>query len=129
VPLSFKGIDMSQPLPNLRTLSRKLADSNLRIDQVLENLPGALDHLIQAADRREWSEVSRLSKILAKSCDEQGVPLENSAQEVAHSAAQQNEPQIKKSLLRLIGESGRLRRQGNLQSHPSASGQNTVQPE
>lgn len=120
---------MTQPLPNLRVLSRKLADANLRIDRVLENLPGALDHLIQAADRREWSEVSRLSQVLAKSCDEQGVPLEGPALEVANSAAQQNEPQIKRALLRLIGESGRLRRQGNLQSRPSAAGQNIVQPE
>ena len=120
---------MSQPLPNLSSMSRKVADANLRIDRVIENLPGALDHLIQAADRKEWSEVSRLSQVLAKSCHEQGVPLDAPAQEVASSAAEQNEPQIKRSLLRLIGESGRLRRQGNTQNHSTRSDQNIVQPE
>ena len=61
---------MPQSLPNLSSLSRKLADANLRIDCVIENLPGALDHLIQAADRKEWSEVSRLGQVLARSCQE-----------------------------------------------------------
>ena len=120
---------MSQPLPNLSSLSRKLADANLRIDRVLENLPGALDHLIQAADRREWSEVSLLSQVLAKSCQEQGVPLDATAQEVASAAQEQSEPQIKRSLLRLIGASGRLRRQGSKPSRPASSDQNIVQPE
>ncbi len=119
---------MSQPLPSLSSLSRKLADANLRIDRVIENLPGALDHLIQAADRKQWNEVSRLSQVLAKSCQEQGVPLDGLAQEVAGAAAEQSEPQIKRSLLRLIGASGRLRRQGNTSSQPASSEQNTVQP-
>src|SRR6185436_7826424 len=112
---------MPQSLPNLSSLSRKLADANLRIDQVIENLPGALDHLIQAADRREWKEVSRLGQVLAKSCQEQGVPLDAAAQEVASSAQEQSEPQIKRSLLRLIGDSGRLRRQGNSSNRPAGS--------
>jgi len=120
---------MTQPLPNLSSLSRKLADANVRIDRVVENLPGALDHLIQAADRKQWSEVSRLSQVLARSCQEQGVPLDTSAREVANSAAEQSEPEIKRSLLRLIGESGRLRRQGNTHNRPASSDQNIVQPE
>jgi hypothetical protein len=119
---------MTQPLPNLNSLSRKLADANLRIDRVLENLPGALDHLIQAADRKQWSEVSRLGQVLAKSSQEQGIPLA-AAEEVAASAEQQSEPQLKRSLLRLIGEGGRLRRQGNIQNRPLNSDQNKVQPE
>ena len=125
---------MSQPLPNLSSLSRQLASANLRIDRVLENLPGALDHLIQAADRKQWSEVSRLSQVLAKSCQEQGVPL-SAVQDVAASAEQQSEPQLKRSLLRLIGEGGRLRRQGNIQNRTAGSDQNAgsngnkVQPE
>jgi hypothetical protein len=120
---------MSQPLPNLRSLSRKLADANLRIDRVIENLPGALDHLIQAADRKQWQEVSRLGQVLAKSCQEQGVPLDAPAQEVACSAAEQSETQIKRSLLRLIGASGRLHRQGNPHPQPTDAEQNIVQPE
>jgi hypothetical protein len=120
---------MPQSLPNLSSLSRKLADANLRIDRVIDNLPGALDHLIQAADRKEWSEVSRLGQVLARSCQEQGVPLDASAQEVASSAADQSEPEIKRSLLRLIGESGRLRRQGNTHNRSASSDQNIVQPE
>ena len=120
---------MTQPLPNLKSLSRKLADANLRIDRVLENLPGALDHLIQAADRKEWKEVSRLSEVLAKSCQEQGVPLDATAQELASSAKEQSEPQIKRSLLKLIGDGGRVRRQGNLANQPANLDQNVVQPE
>ena len=120
---------MTQPLPNLRSLSRKLADANLRIDRVVDNLPGAIDHLIQAADRKEWSEVSRLSQLLARSCKDQGVPLDIPAQEVVDSAQDQSESQIKRSLLRLIGASGRLRRQGNQSSRPLGSDQNIIQPE
>lgn len=120
---------MSKPLPNLSSPSRKLADANLRIDRVLENLPGALDHLIQAADRKQWSEVARLSKLLAQSCQEQGVPLDAPAQEVAGSAAEQSEPQMKRSLLRLIGASSRLRRHENTSNQPTSSEQNIVQPE
>ena len=120
---------MTNPLPNLSSLSRKLADANLRIDRVLENLPGAIDHLIQATDRKEWQEVSRLSQLLANSCGERGVPLEASAQQVASSAHEQSESQIKRSLLRLIGDSGRLRRQGNPAGRQSSTEQNIVQPE
>ena len=120
---------MPNPLPNLSSLSRKLADANLRIDRVIENLPGAIDHLIQAADRKEWQEVSRLSQLLAKSCKDQGIPLDASAQEVVNSAQEQSEPQIKRSLLRLIGDSGRLRRQGNPSGRPASTEQNIVQPE
>ena len=120
---------MSPPLPNLSSLSRKLAEANLRIDRVIENLPGALDHLIQAADRKEWAEVSRLSDVLAKSCQDQGVPLDESAQQVVDSAAEQSEHQIKRSLLRLIGDSGRLRRQGNVQKCQTDTEQKKVQPE
>jgi len=120
---------MTQPLPNLSSLSRQLASANLRIDRVLENLPGAIDHLIQAADRKQWSEVSRLGDVLAKSCQEQGVPLEASAAEVASSATEQSEPQIKRALLRLIGAGGRLRRQGNPPRQSASSDENVVQPE
>jgi hypothetical protein len=120
---------MTQPLPNLSSLSRKLADANLRIDRVVDNLPGALDHLIQAADRKEWQEVSRLSSLLARSCQDQGVPLDVAAQDVDNSAREKSETQIKRSLLRLIGDSGRLRRQGNPASRAASSEQNIVQPE
>ncbi|MCE9527598.1 MAG: hypothetical protein K8R36_16270 [Planctomycetales bacterium] len=120
---------MTQPLPNLGAISRKLADANLRIDQVLENLPGALDHLIQAADRKEWNEVARISRVLSKSCQDQSVPLDAPAQEVASAAEEQSETQIKRSLLRLIGDSGRLRRQGNQSGRPASADQNIIQPE
>ncbi|MFN0018742.1 MAG: hypothetical protein ACKVP0_10820 [Pirellulaceae bacterium] len=120
---------MTQPLPNLGAISRKLADANLRIDRVLENLPGALDHLIQAADRKEWKEVALISQVLSKSCQDQGVPLDAAAQEVASSAQEQSESQIKRSLLRLIGDSGRLRRQGNQSGRPASTDQNVIQPE
>ena len=121
---------MSQsPLPNLSSLTKKLADANLRIDRVIESLPGVVDHLIQAADRKEWREVSRLSQLLARSCQEQGVPLDAPAQELSATAQSQEEPQIKRSLLRLIGASGRLRRQGNTTTENNSPGQNVVQPE
>ena len=121
---------MSQPnLPNLSGLSRQLAKANLRIDRVIESLPGALDHLIQAADRKEWREVARLSQILARSCQEQGVPLEMPAQELAEIAQNQSEPQIKRSLLKLIGAGGRLRREGKPAAGNSDHERNVIQPE
>ena len=116
------------PLPNVSSLSKKLAEANLRIDRVIESLPGVVDHLIQAADRKEWREVSRLSQLLSRSCQEQGVPLDAPAEELSTTAQNQGEPQIKRSLLRLIGASGRLRRQGNI-APENGPGQNVVQPE
>lgn len=105
---------MSSPnLPNLGSLSAKIAAANLRVDRVIDSLPGMMDHIIQAADRKEWREVSRLSSALAAAPDLEGGAIQGAAEDLATDARENSELQIKRSLLRLIGASGRQRRQGN----------------
>ena len=104
--------------------SHELPEFQLRIDpsdealqpvmnaRFLSLLGGYIDQLIQAADRRDWVTVGRLSAALAEGSGEAGVfELSGAANQVASaSRSGTNSANIRRALLRLIGAYGRVRR-------------------
>jgi hypothetical protein len=108
-------LDPPMTLPSPRDIGKtneRLASNNARVAAVLNSLPGMLDRLIAAADRRDWSEVVRQSETLAEigqslKCESLALP----ARELATVAeARSSELEIKRHMLRLIGAAGRTRK-------------------
>ena len=104
---------MTLPTPrDLAGINQKLASNNARVAAAMNSLPGWLDQLIAAADRRDWQEVTRQSQLLAEvgrglKFDTLSIP----AQELAAVAeARSSEFEIRRSLLRVIGAAGQARK-------------------
>jgi|GEM_PF-3261267 len=91
------SVDSQQPTVNARFLSL---------------LGGYIDQLVQATDRRDWVTVGTLSAVLAEGSSEAGVfELSGLAQQLASAARSgTGSANIRRSLLRLIGAYGRIRR-------------------
>lgn len=104
---------MSLPSPSdIAKTSQRLASNNARVAAVLNSLPGLLDQLIAAADRRDWTELVRQSDSLAElgrtlKCETLAMPA---AELAAVAEARRNEHEIKRHLLRVIGAAGRARK-------------------
>lgn len=99
-----------QNLPDLRTISRRLADHNGRVARFVEALPRRVDKLVEATQTRDWSEVRRLSEFLACSSDIFGC---TEVAQAAHAVCKEvdepdNEVAVKRSVIRLIGSCGVL---------------------
>ena len=76
-----------QALPSLADLSYQLANQNARVVSLLDSLPGMVDQLLFAAKSKDWPEVSRLA---------------------AAAQTRDNELEIQKQLVRLVGLCGRV---------------------
>ena len=108
-------------LPSPRDIGKtndRLASNNARVSALLNALPGMLDQLIAAADRRDWSEVVRQSETLAEigtslKCETLAIPARELA---AVAEARTSELEIKRRLLRVIGAAGRARKTSFLAS-------------
>ena len=100
-------------LPDLRTMSRRLADHNNRVARYVEALPRRVDKLVQATLARDWIEVRRLSEFLACSSDIFGcMEVAQAAQCVCKQVDEpDNEVAVKRSVIRLIGSCGALPQQ------------------
>ena len=99
-----------QNLPDLRAMSRRLADHNNRVTRYVEALPRRVDKLVEATRSRDWSEVRRLSEFLACSSDIFGC---SEVAQAAHRVCQEvdepdNEMAVKRSVIRLISSCGAL---------------------
>lgn len=102
-------------LPSPRDIAgvnQKLASNNSRVLAAMNSLPGWLNELIAAADRRDWQEVTRQSELLAEmgrtlKCDTLSKPASELA---AVAEARSSEHEIKKHLLRVIGAAGIARK-------------------
>ena len=111
-----------QNLPDLRTISRRLADHNGRVARFVEALPRRVDKLVEATQARDWSEVRRLSEFLACSSDIFGC---TEVAQAAHSVCKEvdepdNEVAVKRSVIRLISSCGVLPEQVALVSGVAA---------
>lgn len=102
-------------LPSPRDIAgvnQKLANNNARVMSAMNSLPGWLNELIAAADRRDWQEVTRQSELLADmgralKCDTLSKPASELA---AVAEARSSEHEIKRHLLRVIGAAGIARK-------------------
>lgn len=99
----------SQALPSLTDLSNQLSLQNARVASMLDSLPGMVDQLLLAAKTKDWSEVSRLSQVLAHSSQSLQQPhlAESAARLAAAAQTRDNELEIQRQLVRLVGLCGR----------------------
>lgn len=98
------------PLPSLGKISAKIAEDVARVSNVIDSLPGMMEHLVKASDRHDWKFVSRASSQIAlHSAHQTDSDLADIANELAITAAnpESTETEIKRCLLRFIGHVGR----------------------
>lgn len=98
------------PLPSLRKITSQIASDVRRVSDVIDSLPGMMEHLVRASDRHDWKFVSRFSsQIGIQSAASGDNTLADVANDLALVAAnpESTEMEIKRSLLRFIGHVGR----------------------
>lgn len=103
---------MSQDLlPNLAQLNARLAADNQRVNMWVDGLVERIDKVVDATLRSDWMEVQRLSLFIARSSALYGYPLlAENAQRLASASDQQDEIEIKRGVIKLIGAAGRARK-------------------
>lgn len=100
-----------EPLPNIAQLNAKLAADNQRVNQWVDGLVERIDKLVDATMRSDWMEVKRLSMFIARSSAIYGYPLlAENAERVAEAANEQDETEIKRGVIKLVGAAGRARK-------------------
>lgn len=92
-------------------LSEKLAADNLRVIGFFDSLTGRVDNMIETAAEGDWQEVARVSDYVARAGATYGYPLiAESARRLSQAVSANDELLMKRSLLKLIGVCGRVRR-------------------
>lgn len=98
-------------LPNIAHLNAKLAADNHRVNQWVDGLVERIDKIVDATMRSDWMEVKRLSDFIARSSAIYGFPLlAENAERVAAASEKEDETDIKRGVIKLIGAAGRTRR-------------------
>lgn len=98
-------------LPNFAQLNAKLAVDNQRVNQWIDGLVERIDNLVDAATRSDWMEVKRLSQFIARASAIYGFPLlAENADRLVTAADLENETEIKRGVIKLIGAAGRTRK-------------------
>jgi hypothetical protein len=102
---------MSDTLPNLAQLNTRLAADNFRVNQWIDGLVERIDRIVDATMRSDWMEVKRLAGFIAKSSAIYGFPLlAENAERVVAASQEQNEAEVKRNVIKLIGAAGRARK-------------------
>lgn len=99
-------------LPNIKQLNASLAQDNARVDKFIDGLLGQVDALLGAASTKNWKELGRMSDYLALGGKAYGFPaIAENAQRVASAVRHpENELEIKRGLIKLIGACGRSKK-------------------
>jgi hypothetical protein len=98
-------------LPNFSQLNAKLAVDNQRVNQWIDGLVEHIDNLVDATTRSDWMEVKRLSEYIARASAIYGFPLlAENADRVITASELENETEIKRGVIKLIGAAGRTRK-------------------
>lgn len=99
-----------QDRPNIAEIAGRLSADNARVNRFVDGLVQRIDTLVDAATRSDWEEVRRLGEYIARSSATYGYPIiSESAKKVCEATAEDNELEIKRSVVKLIGASGRAR--------------------
>jgi hypothetical protein len=100
-----------ESFPNIAHLNAKLATDNARVNQWVDGLVERIDKIVDATTRSDWMEVQRLSLFIARSSAIYGYPLlAENAERVANASAKQDETEIKRGVIKLVGAAGRARK-------------------
>jgi hypothetical protein len=98
-------------LPNFAHLNAKLAVDNQRVNQWIDGLVDHIDNLVDATTRSDWMEVRRLSEYIARASAIYGFPLlAENADRIITASELENETEIKRGVIKLIGAAGRTRK-------------------
>ncbi len=99
------------PLPNLSQLNARLANDNQRVNQWVDGLVERIDKIVEATMRSDWMEVKRLTDFIARSSAIYGFPLlTENAERVSAASSKEDETEIRRGVIKLIGAAGRTRR-------------------
>jgi len=100
-----------QNLPTMAEITRQLASDNERVQSFVNGMPQHIDQLVEAAKAEEWQEVKRVSDYISRSTKLYGYPeVAERADRVTQAMnTPENELEVKRSVLKLISEYGRMR--------------------
>jgi hypothetical protein len=102
---------MNDSLPNIAHLNAKLAADNQRVNQWVDGLVERIDKIVDATMRSDWMEVKRLSQFIARSSAIYGYPLlAENADRLAGASEAQDDTEIKRGVIKLIGAASRARK-------------------
>jgi hypothetical protein len=98
-------------LPDVARTAAQLAANHAKATVSIDSLFWRIDSLVDAAARRDWHEVRSQSQTLAEASRAAGYRgISAMAQRVSEEAAQtDNDSDVKRSVIRLLGTSGRTR--------------------
>jgi len=100
-----------QTPPDLGQMANQMASNQAKVSQLIEELNDSLDGLVAATARKDWTKVRQLSSDLADGGRKNGYrSISALAQRVCdESDRPDNEVEVKRSLIRLIGTCGRAK--------------------
>lgn len=95
-------------LPDMEAATSELSKNNRLMASAVDHLLSEIDSLLEASKAEDWEQVETIGKQIAESSERSGFPgLSDPAHRVIDEAHQpNNEHNIKKSVLRLVGRSG-----------------------
>lgn len=95
--------------PDIGRIAAQMSANLARVTEAISVLDGRIDELVEAATRKDWAEVERVSRELAASSRSQGYRVLSGMAERVSEEAQRpdNEVGIKRTLIRLIGTHSR----------------------
>lgn len=105
-------------IPNLADLTAKLTADNERVARFADTLPPRIESIVEAAMDEDWTEVSRLTDYLSRTCNVYGFAnIAEAASQVAESiradagatsaATQIASKETRRRVVRLVGLAGR----------------------
>ena len=99
-------------LPNIKSMTGALAADNSRVNRFVDGLLAQVDGLIDAAKIKDWNELGRISMVLSLGAKAYGYQqLHESAERLTKAVREpENELEIKRSLMKVIGNCGRARK-------------------
>lgn len=97
-------------LPDLGAISADLANNLVRVESFADRMSARIDQLVIATNREDWANVGELARDVADHSRQQGYrSISALATRVREEAERPNNALgIRRSLIRLIGTSGRV---------------------
>lgn len=106
-------MQQKQALPDMSRYNAQLAGDAARVSRFMDGMTARVDNLLHAARHDDWSEVRRVSDYIARSSKTYGyLAITESARQLCQAIDNaENDQEIRRGLVRLIGVYGRAEQQ------------------